>query len=114
VSDGMDSTQRRKAANEAIFREVNERIKSLQSRLVIADEPLRIMCECDQLDCSTPLAVTIEAYERVRGDSACFLVAPGHEDTAIERVVEAAPDYVIVRKNPGEPQQVAEESDPRR
>jgi hypothetical protein len=109
----VDSTQRRKAANEAIFREVNEEIENLYPSLTRPDELLRIMCECDHLDCAAPLTVTMEVYERVRADSSCFIIAPDHEDTAVERVVESGSGYVIVRKAPGEPRHVAEETDPR-
>lgn len=111
---GVDSTQRRKAANEAVFREVNEHIEDLHPRFARGGEPLWIVCECDHLDCAAPLGVTLEVYERVRRDSSCFIVTPGHEDTSVERVVETGSDYVIVQKAPGEPRQVAEESDPRR
>lgn len=109
----VDSTQRGKAANEAIFREVNEEIENLYPSLARPDELLRIMCECDHLDCAAPLAVTIEVYERVRGESSCFIVTPGHEDTSVERVIEARSDYVIVQKAPGEPRDIAEQTDPR-
>ena len=110
----MDTTQRRKAANEAVFRQVNEQIDELQRRFAtVMDELLHIVCECDRVTCSEPLDVDIAVYERVRGDSACFFVSPGHEDPAVETVVESGPGYVIVRKRPGEPQQIAEDTDPR-
>jgi hypothetical protein len=110
----MDDAQRRKAANEAVFREVNERIESLQRRFALADdEPLRIVCECDRIDCSERLEVAVDVYERTRADSALFFVVPGHEDTAVESVVDSGGDYVIVRKRPGEPQEIAAETDPR-
>jgi hypothetical protein len=110
----VDINQRRKAANEAVFREVNERIESLQHHFALAaDEPLRIVCECDKLDCDAPLTVELDVYERVRSDSACFFVAVGHEDSAVEKVVDTGGDYLIVRKDPGQPREIAEETDPR-
>ena len=110
----MDDAQRRKAANEAVFREVNERIESLQRRFALADdEPLRLVCECDRIDCSERVEIAVDLYERTRSDSALFFVRPGHEDSSVESVVDSGGGYLIVRKHPGEPQQVAAETDPR-
>jgi hypothetical protein len=43
------------------------------------------------------LSVTAEEYERVR-DGGHFVVATGHEDLEIERVVAERDGYVIVEK----------------
>jgi hypothetical protein len=111
---GMDNTQRRKAANEAVFREVNERIEELQHRFSVAEHDLlQIVCECDRLDCMDHVTVSVATYERIRADSACFFLIPGHEDPSVEDVVDTGIDYLVVRKHPGEPQEVAEETDPR-
>jgi hypothetical protein len=110
----MDEGRRRRAANEAVFREVNERIEGLQRDFALtAEEPLHIVCECDRLDCSVPLDVPVDVYERTRQDSARFLVAPGHEDDEVEDVVDSGGDYLIVRKHPGEPEEIADRTDPR-
>jgi hypothetical protein len=109
----MNGAQRRKAANDAVFREVNERIEALHRRFEMTEEPLQIVCECDRIDCTARLDVNVAEYERTRADSACFFVAPGHEDLTVEDVVERGEGYVVVRKHPGEPQQLAAESDPR-
>jgi len=104
----------RKAANEAVFREVNERIEELQRRFSVAgDELLQIVCECDELNCMTHISVSVGTYERVRGDSATFLVAPGHEDPSVEEVLERDDGYFVVRKRAGEARRIAEASDPR-
>jgi hypothetical protein len=110
----MDEGRRRRAANEAVFREVNERIEGLQRDFSLtADEPLHVVCECDRLDCSVGLDVPVDVYERTRQDPARFLVAPGHEDGEVEEVLDSGGNYLIVRKRPGEPQEVAAETDPR-
>jgi hypothetical protein len=111
----MDDTQRRKAANEAVFRHVNEQIDDLRRRFAtVSDGLLHIVCECDRVDCAEPLEVEIQVYERVRQDSACFFVAPGHEDMSVESVVDSGQGFEVVRKAPGEPQEIAERTDPRR
>jgi hypothetical protein len=110
----MDDAQRRRAANEAVFREVNERIEDLQREFALtADEPLHLVCECDRLDCNVPLDVPIDVYERTRADPARFIVKPGHQDDSVEDVVDSVSDYLIVRKRAGAPRRVAAESDPR-
>jgi len=110
----MSENQRRKAANEAVFREVNERIEALQHSFAATERlPLNIVCECDRLDCSVQLSVQPDTYEKVRADSALFFVRPGHEDESVEDVVDTGGDYVVVRKRPGEPQEIAEQTDPR-
>jgi hypothetical protein len=110
----MSENQRRKAANEAVFREVNERIEALQHVFATAEhEPLHIVCECDRIDCAERISVHLEVYEQTRNDSALFFVQPGHQDDSVEDVVDTGGDYVIVRKRPGEPQEIAEETDPR-
>ena len=61
----MRENQRRKAVNEAVFREVNERIETLQRSFAVSEHlPLHIVCECDRLDCSERLSVHPDAYER--------------------------------------------------
>jgi hypothetical protein len=57
--------------------------------------------------------VPIDAYERGRADSARFFVAEGHQDASVEDVVDNGADYLVVRKRPGEPQEIAAETDPR-
>ena len=110
----MSENQRRKAANEAVFREVNERIETLQHAFAIVEhQPLNIVCECDRLDCTQQVSVQLETYEKVRRDSALFFVASAHNDESVEDVVDTGGDYMIVRKRPGEPQEIAEQTDPR-
>ena len=110
----MSENERRKALNEVVFREVNERIKSLQSAFAVAEhQPLNIVCECDRLDCAEQIQVTVETYENVRSDSVLFFVRPGHEDDSVEDVIDTGGNYMIVRKRAGDPQDIAEQTDPR-
>lgn len=106
--------ERRKAANEAVFRNVNERIQRLQHSFALAEkEPLQMICECDRLDCMNRITVEVEVYEAVRSHPDRFLVSDGHEDLSVEEVLSVRPGYTIVRKKPGDPQDVAVETDPR-
>jgi hypothetical protein len=93
---------------------VNERIKLLQHSFALAErEPLQMICECDQLDCMTRITVEVDVYEQVRSHPEQFLVSDGHEDPAVDEVIEVKSGYTIVRKKEGDPRAVAVETDPR-
>ena len=110
----MSETERRKAANEAVFRNVNERIELLQHSFAVAErEPLQMICECDRLDCMERIPVTVDAYEQIRSEPDRFIVSTGHEDPAVEEVVSVTAAYTIVRKKAGDAREVAVETDPR-
>lgn len=56
------------------------------------------VCECGHLGCSSTLELQIAAYEGVRTNFDRFLVLPGHEIEAVDRVVERHPEYLVVVK----------------
>lgn len=110
----MSEIERRKAANEAVFRNVNERIQQLQHSFAVAErEPLQMVCECDRLDCMERVTVGVDAYELLRSHGDQFIVAPGHEDTRVDEVIGTTSGYTIVRKRAGDARDVAVETDPR-
>jgi hypothetical protein len=106
--------KRRRARNEALFREVNERIADLETNRggYDPDDSLLIgfVCECPREDCSETLEVTRRQYEAVRDNSRRFLVLPAHEDGDIANVIEQHENYLVVEKT-GEAAAVAEEQD---
>jgi hypothetical protein len=112
----MDARQRRRARNEALFREVNERIVEVSRGLAGYGEDDSLLagfvCECSREDCTEPLEVTHARYEAVRDDPRRFLVLPGHEDATVDRVVERHAGYLVVQKF-GEASEIARERDPR-
>lgn len=103
--------QQRVAANEAVYRDVNE---SIERGLWPGedDQPAAFRCECAKLGCSELIKMTRKDYERVRSDARHFLVLPGHEVTEAETVVERRDGYLVVEKR-GEAGERAEASDPR-
>jgi hypothetical protein len=90
------------ARNEALLREVNERIHEVGERLQVLpdDELLDFRCECGRPECEEFVSLTASEYQRVRSDNDRFAIVPGHEDPAIERIVERADRYVVVDKLP--------------
>jgi hypothetical protein len=109
----VDERQRRIGKNEALFREVNERIERVTETLQVTTERLSILCECGDDSCTQQLEVTIPEFERIRADSTLFFVERGHELPDVEDVVEQTPAYDVVRKKPGGPAEVARELDSR-
>jgi hypothetical protein len=103
--------EERLARNETLFREVNERIDDV-SRSYDAGDSLEFLCECGRQDCLEAIGLTRAAYEAVRAHGDRFLVAIGHEEPDVERIVEVYQRYQIVEKT-GKAGDIAEASDPR-
>jgi len=99
--------------NEAVFREVNERINDLAETFGLTDQPLDLVCECGDPNCVERISLSRAAYERLRADPTLFAVHAGHEQPDVEDVVEKRGAYDVVRKHEGEPAEVARETDPR-
>lgn len=99
--------------NEAVFRDVNERIQDVAVAFELGSEPLDLICECGDAGCVARIAVSRPEYDRLRSDPHLFAVAPGHEAPDVEEVVERKSGYDIVRKREGAPAEIAENTDPR-
>ena len=72
---------RRQARNEAIFREVNERIAQLgqSAQAWSPDGVVEFLCECGvDGGCGERIRMPLEVYEAVRGQDDRFAVRPGH------------------------------------
>jgi hypothetical protein len=99
--------------NEALFREVNERIETLAETFALESQPLDLVCECGDANCVERITMSRAEYEEIRSDSQLFAVYPGHEKGAVEAVVEKREGYDIVEKEKGTPERIAELTDPR-
>jgi hypothetical protein len=108
----------RLAKNEALFREVNERIAEITAGLdssISQPESLDgVVCECSDAVCMERVGpISIGEYEKIRSDPRRFIIAPGHQAADVEDVVEEKQAYWIVEKHEGVPADVARERDPR-
>jgi hypothetical protein len=106
----MDERLQRQARNEALVREVNERMEALDreaagSGAVDGVRTFGFHCECGRNDgCPEMIWMTLDEYEVVRREDDRFALAPGHETEELERVVDGNERYVIVDKlDPVEP-----------
>ena len=110
----MEERERRLGLNEAMFREVNERVEEVNQAFGSITGQFDIFCECGDVTCAERLSVPMSEYERVRQEATRFLLIPGHEDPTVESVVETHEGYVIVEKEGMDVEQVAEATDPRK
>jgi hypothetical protein len=106
----------RRAENEALFRDINERVRIMRDQAGenarAADELHDFLCECALQDCLEKLQMTLIEYERVRSVPTDFVVARGHEVADIERVVSEDDRFTVVRKE-GRAAEIARMRDPR-
>lgn len=106
--DRDEERVRRIGENEAVFREVNERIEEIAGTFYLS--VLDVICECGDPTCTQRIEITRTEYEAWRHDATLFGVVPGHELPDVEDVVEEREEYVIVKKKPGLPAEVARET----
>src|SRR2546423_12928653 len=102
----------RAAKNQALFREINERIESLNEAFGDILPVSEWVCECADDTCVERFVMTVDAYEKIRAHPARFPVLPGHEVPGVERVVERHEGYFVVEKL-GEAKTIATSLDPR-
>ena len=113
---GMRTRESRLGENEALYREVNEEIAEVAGHLFAeGDEPItfRFVCECCSVTCVEQVALRLDEYRSVRSEGCWFVVVPGHELPAIERVVERREGYLVVEKTDPNAKEAALASDPR-
>lgn len=108
----MGERARQVGVNEALFRAVNEQIESLNQQLGTTRD-MQVVCECGNSQCVDRFGISFEVYERVRKDPRRFVVAPGHVLPEFEAVLEEHEAFHIIEKIHAEPEQIAEETDPR-
>jgi hypothetical protein len=106
------SREERVARNEALFREVNERIKDVNEEVPAALEA-DYLCECGDAECTQPISMTPFEYEEVRRDPTHFAVLPGHVVPDVEQVVAHAERFVVVAKTDPQAARIAVREDPR-
>jgi hypothetical protein len=112
----VGAREERLAGNEALFREVNERVAEVATQFLeveTRDAPVDFTCECGRADCAEQILITVAEYEAVRREPTRFAVVPGHERPEIESIVERHPTYHVVEKRDEDARGIARETDPR-
>ena len=101
----------RQARNEALVREVNEKIERLdqateESGFADQEMAFEFLCECGQggddegVACEERVEMTLHEYEDVRTQDDRFVVVPGHENDELEEVIRRTDRFVVVDKKP--------------
>jgi hypothetical protein len=85
--------------NELAFQQYNERRAAFETATgTWEDEPVPFVCECDDPDCVQAVELSPVDYERLTEPGDRFIVKNGHEDPAVEVVVEEYRDFLVVSK----------------
>jgi hypothetical protein len=106
----VDPRHEQRARNEALVRRVNEQIERVDqtaedSGLAGEQATFEFLCECgraggEEIACEAHVEMTLDEYEHVRAQDDRFALVPGHEDAALEDVVQRTDRFVIVDKKP--------------
>jgi hypothetical protein len=104
--------ERRIGENEALFREVNERVNALLRPHAFWGTVSDWICECPDETCTERITMTPEEYEELRSNPTHFAVAPDmkHVRPEVESVLERHERYWMVEKK-GDAAEVAEDRD---
>lgn len=109
----MNDWREREVENETRSRDINEWIDE-SNEAPGADAVNPFVCECSDEACMATIALTHIEYEEVRAHGTYFAIARDHESPDLDLMVSERVGFTIVRKLPGFPARLANESDPRR
>ncbi|MDQ3772433.1 MAG: hypothetical protein M3343_10160 [Actinomycetota bacterium] len=79
--------------NEVAFKVINEEQVDADQ-----DQPLGVICECGDPECTAEIRVPASKYRSVRRHPQRFVVLPGHEIPDAEKVTEKTSDLYVVEK----------------
>ena len=94
MKEAQEDQARKAAKNQALFRDVNERIEELVGK---AWHP-EFVCECADEHCIETLELSLAEYESIRASPIRFPVKVGHDYPQFERVVALSDGYAVVEK----------------
>jgi hypothetical protein len=102
----------RAAKNEAVLRDLNERLEPHNKWL--NERFSEWVCECANVDCAEHVELSVDEYEKVRAEPTWFVLAPGNDHLSpdIERVVQREQRFWVVEKI-GVGTEISEELNPR-
>ena len=95
----MDERERRMAQNEALFKEVNERVEGLaQTHRPARDAPYEFLCECANGDCTFRITLPPLGLRGGPGRPDAIRGAPDALHAEIEELVAEEETHWVVRK----------------
>ena len=88
------------AANEAWFREINDRIEANALEHGSDSHLYEFICECSNIDCAERIRMTLSDYQQLRAHPTRFAIVPGHERPEIEVVVDRGGFWIVEKEGP--------------
>jgi hypothetical protein len=85
------------AQKQQLFRIINDNLRLLPPDSAGPFAGTSV-CECADTECTAPIEIGAEAYERLREHAGHFAVAPDHVFLDVERVIAWEGGYWIVEK----------------
>jgi hypothetical protein len=94
----QDERELRAARNQALFRAINEKLKTLNEAFAEVTNTFTIACECADTACLAMIEIDPHEYAAMRAEPRRFAVLPGHVYPDVEFVVHESDGYVVVEK----------------
>jgi hypothetical protein len=91
----MSGWRDNEARDQALFRQVNERIEQLVDRFGASGRN-QLICECGNRECTHEIELTAAECERVREHARRFVVALNYENPEMESIVEQNERFAVV------------------
>jgi hypothetical protein len=99
MTEAGETRLARAEKNEQAHKEHNERRAEFEEEAGVSqDDQVPFVCECDDPNCEHAVVMHLDEYEQAVRPRDQFVVRPGHEDSAVERIVERREGYTIVSK----------------
>jgi hypothetical protein len=98
VEGNAETREDQAARNQALFREINERVRELNRSFAQLVDLGDWICECANDTCVERVEMSIEDYETIRRGGNSFFVVPSKEHVwpDVERVTKQTGRYWIV------------------
>ncbi len=96
-------SERRLVENEILFRDANRKVqqhveKNRRSHQIPESTKLHFYCECSNYHCRDRIILTAAEYEQTHKDHRHFITLSGHENNAVETIIEGNDIYSVVEK----------------
>src|SRR5688500_2310051 len=96
-------SEERLIRNEKILRDQNRAAgrgikKYFRNNRLVQQAPIAFACECSSLDCKKQIMMSIETYEKLQRREDRFVIYPGHQTPAVEKISGEYKNYVVVEK----------------
>lgn len=87
---------------ELAVRTLNERsVEKLKHHIPKTEQnevEIAFNCECSDLSCEERILLTLEDYENLHDEFSHFIIAQGHNEPKVEKVVEKTKNFSVVEK----------------